>query len=107
MRLAGLQSVVEIRIDAFWFLLSRFADPHSGEAEPFLLGLTFKDYATAERVAAWTQERLNDPELEIQVLESSRGDFKIKAAYISHGRMVRALQLNQGVLKPRALLRNR
>jgi hypothetical protein len=35
------------------FLLNRFSDPDIGEAEPFLLGFTFKDPATAERLVGW------------------------------------------------------
>jgi hypothetical protein len=68
------------------FLVDHFGDPQVGAGEPFMGSFTFKDREGAERLAAWTKERLNDPELEIEVL-GEKGGFKIKAAYISWGRM--------------------
>jgi hypothetical protein len=43
------------RCEAFLteFLVNRFADPQSGDAEPFLFGFTFKDREPAERLAEW------------------------------------------------------
>jgi hypothetical protein len=45
------------------FLVARFADPQSGNAEPFLLSFTFKHYGTAERLAEWVKERPTGPRL--------------------------------------------
>jgi hypothetical protein len=73
------------------FLLSRFADPRSGEAEPFLLGFKFRDRQTAERLAGWVKERLTIPNgrdtLEVEVVELPEGGFKVRAAWIGDGSM--------------------
>ena len=72
------------------FLVKRFSDPDSGEAEPFLLSFTFKNRAKAERLASWVKERLTFPNsrntLEVEVLELPQGNFKVRAAWIGDGR---------------------
>jgi hypothetical protein len=75
------------------FLVARFADCECGDAEPFFLGLKFKDRPSAERVAAWIRKRVSGPpesrdRTEVEVFELARGRrFKIRAAWIASGRM--------------------
>ena len=72
------------------FLVAHFGDPLIGAAEPFLGSFTFKDQATAERLAAWIKERVTVPNsrdtTELEVFEVKAG-FKVRAAWIADGRM--------------------
>lgn len=73
------------------FLLARFADPQSGNAKPFLLSFTFKDYGKAEHLADWITNRLTVPgsreSLEVEIFELPEGGFKVRAALIGDGSM--------------------
>jgi len=73
------------------FLVNRFGDRESGNAEGFLASFTFKDYTTAMLVADWIKERLTFPNsrdtLEVEVFEIE-GGYRIKAAWIGDGQML-------------------
>jgi hypothetical protein len=69
-------------------MFERFADPQSGEAEPFLSSFTFKTRPQAERLAEWIRER--DPELEIEVLPSE-GGFRVGASYEFDGKTMQVI----------------
>ena len=73
------------------FLVARFADPDSGEAEPFMLSFAFKDRERAARLVGWVTERLRIPDgrdsLEVEVFELPQDGFKARAAWIGDGQM--------------------
>jgi hypothetical protein len=79
----------ELFLNAFLeeFLVARFTDQRSGEAEPFLLSFTLRDAATAQRLAGWVKERLTVPDgrdqLEVEVFELPTSGFKVRAAWLS------------------------
>jgi hypothetical protein len=64
-----------------------------GNAEAYLGSFTLKRRATAERLAAWMQDRFEKlglgPEVkfEIEVIESPRGKFRVVAASFYRGQM--------------------
>jgi len=64
-----------------------------GNAEAYLGSFTLKHRATAERLAAWMQDRFEKlglgPEVkfEIEVIESPRGKFRVVAASFYRGQM--------------------
>jgi len=68
------------------FLVNRFGDKETGNAEPFLLSFTFKDREVAERLAAWVRERLTFPNsrdaTEVEIFEVE-GGYRIRAAWIA------------------------
>jgi hypothetical protein len=73
------------------FLIAHFGDPQIGAAEPFLGSFEFKDREKAQRLANWIKERITVPtsrdRTEVEVLETPRGDFKVRAAWIGDGTM--------------------
>jgi hypothetical protein len=70
------------------FLVNRFADPQSGEAEPFLGSFAFQSRDQAERLAEWIRQR--DPSLTIDILESKAG-FKVRAGYLFDGKTMQVI----------------
>jgi hypothetical protein len=70
------------------FLVARFADAQSGEAEPFLGSFEFQDRIGAERLATWIKER--DPFLQIDILQSKAG-FKVRASYEFDGKTMQVI----------------
>src|SRR5262245_48117082 len=69
------------------FLVNRFGDPQSGDAEPFLGSFAFKSRKKAEHLAAWIRGR--DPALEVEVLPAKDG-FRVRAAYVFDGNIMQA-----------------
>jgi hypothetical protein len=71
--------------------LTPFEDLCDGRAEEYLITFCLKDRATAERLAAWMEDRFNRNtavhKFEVEVIESPKGKFRVSAAFFSHGQM--------------------
>jgi hypothetical protein len=87
------------------FLVNRFADPQSGNAEPFLLSFSLKVAATAQRLADWVKERLTVPSsrdrVEVEVFELPEDSFGVKAAWIGHSLRSSERMRRQNSVSPR------
>jgi hypothetical protein len=84
-----------LRMSPEEFLVARFADPQSGNVEPFLLSFTFKHY---EQQSAWLNGSKNARRSQAQEKpsrsKSSRWKgFKVRATLIGDGSMEQTISL--------------